>query len=445
MAFNGSGTFARLYNWVNDAAAAIKIRADRMDAEMDGFATGLSTCITKDGQTTLTANIPFAGFKITGYGSGSAPTSRTDVPSLGQVQDGKLNWVDGGGTADAITAAYAIPITALVDGQICLVRATGANTVTTPTFSPSGLTARTIVKGAGTALLVGDIPGDQYEMILKYDLTNTRWTLLNPYKIDLTADVSGDLPFANLAQGSALSVLGVTGNATADNASIAAASDHQVMRRSGTAVAFGAVNLAQAAAVTGTLPAGNLPSASTSASGIVELATDAEAQAGTDTARALTPSNLAAANINRASAQATTSGTSIDFTSIPSWVKRITVTLYGVSTNGTSNLLLQIGDSGGVETSGYDSRSVEFGGASPTSTAGFILESGGAATHAREGAYTLSNHSGNIWVGEGIMNASNVCLGAGGKTLSATLDRVRLTTVNGTDAFDAGEVNILYE
>lgn len=76
-------------------------------------------------------------------------------------------------------------------------------------------------------------------------------------QIDLAADVSGDLPFANLAQGSALSVLGVTGNATADNASIAAGTDHQVLRRSGTSLAFGSVNLAQSAAVTGTLPVGN--------------------------------------------------------------------------------------------------------------------------------------------------------------------------------------------
>lgn len=69
--------------------------------------------------------------------------------------------------------------------------------------------------------------------------------------------VTGDLPFANLAQGSALSVLGVTGNATADNASIAAGTDHQVLRRSGTAVGFGAVNLSQSAARTGTLPVAN--------------------------------------------------------------------------------------------------------------------------------------------------------------------------------------------
>jgi hypothetical protein len=75
--------------------------------------------------------------------------------------------------------------------------------------------------------------------------------------VSLTADVSGDLPYANLAQGSALSVLGVTGNATADVASIAAASDHQVLRRSGTALTFGAINLAQSAAVTGTLAVAN--------------------------------------------------------------------------------------------------------------------------------------------------------------------------------------------
>ena len=73
-------------------------------------------------------------------------------------------------------------------------------------------------------------------------------------QVVLTTDVSGDLPLANLAQGTALSVLGVTGNATADEASIVAASDFQVLRRSGTAVAFGAVDISQAAALTGTLP-----------------------------------------------------------------------------------------------------------------------------------------------------------------------------------------------
>lgn len=75
--------------------------------------------------------------------------------------------------------------------------------------------------------------------------------------LPLSTGVTGDLPFANLTQGSALSVLGVAGNATADHASIAAGSDHQVLRRSGTALAFGAVNLASSNAVTGTLPVAN--------------------------------------------------------------------------------------------------------------------------------------------------------------------------------------------
>ncbi len=177
MAFNGSGTFVRLYSWVNDAAANIKIRADRMDNETNGIAVGLSTCITKDGQTTITANLPMAGYRHTGVGDA---TDRTQYAKFGQVQDGNVAWADGGGTADAITAAYSIPITTLVDGQLCYVRATAANATTTPTFSPSSLTARTIVKQGGSALAAGDISGDGAELILRYDLANTRWELLNP-------------------------------------------------------------------------------------------------------------------------------------------------------------------------------------------------------------------------------------------------------------------------
>lgn len=187
MAFNGSGVFQRLYNWVNDAAASIKIRADRMDAEMDGFAQGLSTCITKDGQTTITANLPMSTYRHTGVG---AATSRTDYARFDQVQDGKTNWVDAGGTADAITAAYSIPLTTLVDGQLCHVRAGAANATTTPTFSPNGITARTIVKEGGSALVAGDIAGDGHELVLRYDLSNTRWELLNPAQPTVTTEFS---------------------------------------------------------------------------------------------------------------------------------------------------------------------------------------------------------------------------------------------------------------
>lgn len=86
MAFNGSGVFSRLYNWVTDRDNDVPITASRMDAEMDGMATGLSTCITKDGQTTITANIPFSGNKITGLGD---PASAQDAATKSYT-DGKL-------------------------------------------------------------------------------------------------------------------------------------------------------------------------------------------------------------------------------------------------------------------------------------------------------------------------------------------------------------------
>lgn len=180
MSFNGSGTFVRLYSWVADAAANIKIRADRMDAETDGIATGLSTCITKNGQTTITADLPMATFKHTGVGNG---TARTHYTAIGQTQDGTINWVAAGGTADAITATYTIPITALIDGQLCFVRATAANATATPTFAPSAITAHTITKEGGAALVANNISGAGHELVLRYNLANTRWELLNPKDI----------------------------------------------------------------------------------------------------------------------------------------------------------------------------------------------------------------------------------------------------------------------
>jgi len=180
MPYNGAGSFSPLHNWQDDANDGIDIVPDRQDEQDEDIATGLSNVICKDGQTTITANIPFSGFKITGYGSTSSPSARTDVPNIGTVVDGTILWSDSAGTVDAITATYAPAITSLVNGMIIGVRASGANTITNPTFSPNGLTARTIVKNGGQALVAGDIYGDGHEILLRYDSSNTRWELLNP-------------------------------------------------------------------------------------------------------------------------------------------------------------------------------------------------------------------------------------------------------------------------
>lgn len=146
---------------------------------------------------------------------------------------------------------------------------------------------------------------------------------------------------------------------------------------------------------------------------------------------------------------ATTSGTSIDFTGIPASVKQIVITFNGVSTDGTSAKLIQIGDSGGIETTGYSScgyiltTTVAAGFAS----AGYAIYSE-VATHALRGSVilTLQSSSTNTWCAQGVLSGSTASnfLISGDKSLSATLDRVRITTELGTQNFDGGSINIAY-
>jgi len=153
-------------------------------------------------------------------------------------------------------------------------------------------------------------------------------------------------------------------------------------------------------------------------------------------------------------AQASTSGTSIDFTGIPSWVKRITVMFAGVSTSGTSQPYLQIGDAGGIENSSYVSSvgsistTINTTGGSDSVTAAFPLYIGalGASTQAISGTVMLTLLGSNTWTLCGTVYASTRTVSvAGYKTLSDTLTQIRITTAGGTDTFDAGSINILYE
>ena len=145
---------------------------------------------------------------------------------------------------------------------------------------------------------------------------------------------------------------------------------------------------------------------------------------------------------------ASTSGTSIDFTSIPSWVKRITVMFSGVSTNGTSGFGVQAGTSGGVVATGYLGSTSRVGApTSATLSTGFIFNSN-SASDVSHGDVVLVNVTGNTWAARGTVGQSNVGQSitvAGVIALSGVLTQVRVTTGNGTDTFDAGSINILYE
>ncbi len=148
-------------------------------------------------------------------------------------------------------------------------------------------------------------------------------------------------------------------------------------------------------------------------------------------------------------AVASTSGTSIDFTSIPSWVKRITVMYAGVSTNGTSTLILQLGTSGGVVTSGYVG-SMSYASGQAIYTTGIGIHNTNSASAIGNGTTQVSLVGSNTWAGSGTVGVTGAATGetySSGSyiALGGTLDRVRITTVNGTDTFDAGSINILYE
>jgi hypothetical protein len=231
---------------------------------------------------------------------------------------------------------------------------------------------------------------------------------------DATSTTTG-VTNSKLRHSAALSVIGRSADSAGAPADIAAANDGEVFRRSGTAVGFGTVATA----------------------GIANAA--------------VTPAKLSQP-LTLATQVATTSGTSIDFTGIPSWVKRITVILSGVSTNSTSVKLIQLGDSGGIENTGYEGGSQAVvsnqGFSGSYSTAGLPINSA-AAADAVSGSLVLNlcDASANTWVAHGVFrnNGSTTCYSAGTKSLSDPLDRIRLTTVNGTDTFDSGSVNIMYE
>lgn len=160
------------------------------------------------------------------------------------------------------------------------------------------------------------------------------------------------------------------------------------------------------------------------------------------------------AKIVRGTSVASTSGTSITFTGLPSWVKRITIEFQGVSTSGGSNMIVQLGTGATptYTTSGYIGARATIFNANVTTAAvystGFLLGDAFAITYVLHGVMVISSLTGNTWIENHNTSRSDVAMsgtGAGSIALGAALTAVRVTTVNGTDTFDAGNINILYE
>jgi len=328
------------------------------------------------------------------------------------------------GSANAITITTQSSWAALADGIMVMFRAANTNSNSTVTLALDGLTAKNCYRADGSALAIGDIVSGGIYVVAYSSLAN--------------ASAGGWLFLCGTPVGTVQIANGGTGQTTAAAAFAALISGSTVgLGNGGTGQTT--APLALNALITGaTQDAAPDPSVdymgtndNSASTGKKVLLQDVRASQGT--------------------AQASTSGTSIDFTGIPAGVRRVVINFSGVSLSGTAAFLIQIGDSGGIETTGYlGSNGLITGStaASATSTSGFIVSSG-AAANVFHGSMTLSlQDTGTNWCAMGIFGLSNsagAAFSGGAKALSpGPLDRVRITTTNGTDTFDAGSINIQY-
>ena len=336
-----------------------------------------------------------------------------------------INSLLGSVTGTNAIAAVATPsLTAYAAGATYAFIAANSNTAAA-TLSIDGLPAKSITANGSATLTAGDIQIGKLTWV-QYDGTTFQLinniiyggSITNGTIVSLTAPLGAASGGTGLSTLTANSVL--LGNGIAAVQLVAPGTAKNVLTSNGTTWASTAPTVAAPTVV-----------------GQVPFSTDGSTY--TATAKIVAATAI------------TVSGTTVDFTSIPTWVKRVTVILSGVSTNGTSDMLLQIG-AGSVITSGYASGngSADGGGyAGSTSTQGFTLASRSqVATTIRHGSVVLCNVTGNTWVATvsfGTSDTSGGTVGGGTLALAGALDRVRITTVNGTDTFDAGIVNILYE
>lgn len=187
MPFNGSGTFTRVYSWVADLANGLFITASRMDADTNDIAAGLSDCITRDGQSPATADLPMGGHNFTGL---SSATTTDGAATLGQLQTaqsltqtGLATFAVATGTGDAMAASLSPAITGIADGQEVRIRVIGPNTLNNPTLNINALGAKTITKLGGQPLLAKDYVSGQ-EAIFRFVSAGPRWEILEPSQVN---------------------------------------------------------------------------------------------------------------------------------------------------------------------------------------------------------------------------------------------------------------------
>lgn len=428
MSRNGAGTYSLPAG--NPVTTGTTISSSWANNTLSDIATTLTASLAYDGQTNPVANLPMAGYIHTGVGNA---VNRNNYAVAGQVQDGTYSTLTGVTGTDTIVGSAAINLTSYAAGQFFNFVSAGANTTTSVTLNINGIGAKNITKNGSTALAIGDIASGAMISVI-YDGT----------QFQLQTGVSGVTTFSG----------GTTGltPATATKGAITLAGTLATANGGTNLTSFtsgGALYATSTSALTtGTLPvASGGTGATTGGAAINNLLTPTTAGNCIFTSDGTNWSS--AAKLFRGTAVASTSGTSIDFTSIPSWVKRITFIISGVSFAVGATPIIQLGVSGTPETTGYVGTAGTMANSnqtsvSTTSTAGFNTGGGNYVVY---GTISIVNVNGNIWVCNGFTTNGGSAFSyvSGQKTLAGTLNMIRYTSTAGTAAFNAGTINIMYE
>lgn len=449
MAFNGSGTFnlpsGNPISGVSNSSVHNTTNAE--------IAAALSNCVTRDGQSPATANIPLGGFKITGLAAGASPgdalryeqgaklggdtfTGLVNLAAGADIASGAtLNLTAATGNCPRITGTTATSAVTMNIGQQMTVVADGAWPLT------YHATTNKLSTGANYTCTAGDV--------INYhkDLSGVVHGVISPRPTGVAA--------GNVLQ----SDQSTTTVSSASSVALAGTNQQSITGTTAITAFTGTAGLAHHCKAVAALPlthSAGLAVLQTGASITLDAGATFDVYMLTATTCEIRNIQLASGkaiivdvNVSTAGPVATTSGVFVDFTSIPAGVRRITIMLNSIGTNGTSVPIIQIGDSGGIEASGYAGGASDYV-AFAAQTTGFAVARSWAATFGSYGAITLQlmDQSTNTWVAAGTVSdtiGAVVFSTAGLKVLSATLDRVRLTTVGGTDVFDTGSISITYE
>lgn len=347
--------------------------------------------------------------------------------------------VTAGGTANAITVTANSPFSAHATGEIIGFKASATNTAAT-TLNVNGIGAKSIRKAtmaADTALSGGEIvTGGVYILIYDAALNSAAggWLLVNPA---FATDA-----FVSLASAATtdLSTVGsqnvtVTGTTTITAFGTAAAGTFRRL------VFSGILTLTHNATSLILPQGGNVVTAAGDSLEAVSL--------GSGNWRVTSYQRVGSSGLVQGTSVAV-SGTSVDFPVVPSWAKRVTVLFDGISTNGTNSIIVQIGPSGGVETTGYTSGMASIQGTNATTVAslssGFLVVNPAVAASSYVGVLTLYNITGNTWVGVSNLNVASGGISfsqSGSKSLAGVFSRLQISA--GGNTFDAGSVNIMWE